>query len=484
LKTGILVKRGEINKNWKQRFFVAYNAKDNYKIDYLDGPDEKGKLKGTINPAGYYATEFNSDDIAEYGENGIKLVPWSYRRRTWYIKCNDNQLRSEWMDVFRTACWKAVPPHDQDEVIAEAFDIALRNTRWQCCFRGLYYGAGSEAERLGEFILDVLDQDILNEIIGNIVDGPARSMTIDLIRKTAGTTVNLACSAAWVSSAAAVRSVSDKIQSTAKELIRPVIEKQLHFKDMIVEKITGVTDPFLADKGASLLAPVFRVVFRPIIRAFTEAARGFHRHVATLVSNGDFAGDKFNSRLDYCDWEMDWWSGPVGEAYQITWRMYTIDLNEVLSILAGGCSSLIYNKVNDRLRDILHRAVYTFGKKVRDGGNELHHALTQASGLLFHDAYIMIRETIKEVLNAVIDPMVQELVLKPSKELIEPLQEMVESIPIPGLSVLIDLNALLEDAVGEIVGKGLDAILSGSLGDIQGGLEEARLELGVAQITL
>lgn len=484
LKTGMLIKQGGVNKNWKNRFFIAYNAKDNYKIDYHDGNDEKGKLKGSIYCAGYYAQEFNSDEVAEFGEGGIKLVPWSYRRRTWYIKCGDATQRSEWLEVFRNACWKSRPPHDENKTIAEAFDIALRNTRWKCWIWGWYYGAGTEGERLGELLLDVLDRDIINEVIGNIVEGPAKSLTVDLIRKTIGSTVSAACSSAWVSSAAAVRSVSDKIQSQVKDLMSPIIEKQNNLKEMIVGRISSTIDPFLADKGSVLFTPVIRVVFRPVLRAFVEAAKSFHKHASKLIKDGEFTGDRFRSTLNRLDWQMDWWSGPVGEAYQILYRMYTSDLNEILSVLAGGSASMIYNMCNDRLKDILHRAVYTFSVKAGEtSGADLNHVLSHVTSLLFHDAYIMVQSTLLDVLNGLLSPMITEHVINPAGALIAPLQETIDSIPIPGLSVLLDLNALLEDTVNDITGNALTAVLSGSLGEIRSSLSDASLEVGVSSIS-
>lgn len=410
-------------------------------------------------------------------------MPWSYRRRTWYIKCGDNTLRSEWLEVFRNACYKARPPHDENEVIAKAFDIALRNTRWQCWIWGWYYGAGTEAERLGELLLDVLDRDIINEVIGNIVEGPAKSITVDLIRKTIGSTVNAACSSAWISSAAAVRSVSDKIESTVKDLIGPVIEKQQNLKEMIVTKVSSTIDPFLADKGSSLFTPVVRVIFRPIIRAFNESTKGFYKHVQKLIQDGDFAGDKFRSTLNRLDWQMDWWSGPVGEAYQILYRMYTSDLNELLSILASGSSSTIYNLCTDRLKTNLHRAVYNFGVKAGEtSGADLMAVLNHVTGLLFHDAYIMIQSTVKQILNNLLSPMITENVVTPAQKLIAPLQETIDAIPIPGLSALLDLNALLEETVGDIQDNALTAVLRGSLADIRTELDLGRTEIGVGAI--
>lgn len=80
LKCGMLIKRGDINKNWRNRFFAVYNKADNFKIEYFDGTSVSGTLKGTIHCAGYRANEFTSAEESEFGDKGITLVPWSWRR--------------------------------------------------------------------------------------------------------------------------------------------------------------------------------------------------------------------------------------------------------------------------------------------------------------------------------------------------------------------------------------------------------------------
>lgn len=486
VKKGMLTKRGESVKNWKARFFVAYNAADNYKVEYYDGTSESGKLKGTIYCAGYSAYEFDKDDISEHGEPGIKLVPWSSRRRTWWIKCADDNERKEWLSVFQTACYKAEAPHDKDECIAEAFNIAIRNTRWQCWIWGWYWPAGDEAERLGELILDVLDRDILNEVIGGIVEGPAKALTIDLIRKSIGTTVKGACASAWTSSAAAVRGVSDKIQSTVKDLIGPILEKQVEFKNMIVDKISGKINPFLEEKGGALLRPVLNVVFKPVIRAFTEASKDFHKHIAGLIASGDFESSKFDSTLKRCDWQMEWWSGPVGESYRILDKMYYSDFAAIMNLFSGGLSGYtLYYMIIDKMRLILHRAVYTFGSLAKSvGPTELLAALGHTTSRLFHDCVLMIRTTMNAVLRAILNSPINEMVITPCKELIAPLQETIDSIPIPGLGALLDLQKMLLGAVDDIVDGSIDALVSGSISDINDSLNSARVELGVASLTV
>ena len=76
----MLIKRGDVNKSWRNRFFAVYNKADNFKIEYYDGTSISGSLKGTIFCAGYRASEFSSTEESEFGDKGIKLVPWSLRR--------------------------------------------------------------------------------------------------------------------------------------------------------------------------------------------------------------------------------------------------------------------------------------------------------------------------------------------------------------------------------------------------------------------
>lgn len=473
-------------KNWKPRYFAIHNESDNFRVDYHDGTSETGKLKGSIFCAGYTAYEFDRDDIAEHGEPGIKLVPWSWRRRTWFIKCADDKEREEWLGAFRTACWKSRPPHDEDLCIAQAFDVALRNTRWRCWIWGWYYGAGDEGERLGELVLDVLDREVINNVINGIVEGPARAMTVDLIRKTIGTSVKSACSSAWISSAAAVRSVSTKIQEQVTELISPVIEKQNEFKSMIVDKISGKINPFLEDKCSSLLKPVFKVIFKPIIQSFLHAAKGFHSHMKDKIANDEFAKAKFDNTLQYSGWQMDWWSGPIHDAYAVAYRMYTSDMTELLSLLAGGVTAYsVYNMVMDKLKMLLQRAIFTFGNLARSNvETEYGAVLNHVMGLFYHDVVVMVKSTILDILTAILDSPIQELVVAPCKELIAPLQEMVEAIPIPGLSTLIDLNVMLSDVVAGIEGSALEALVSGSISDVKQSVTEASLEIGLSSLAL
>jgi hypothetical protein len=56
---------------------------------------------------------------------------------------------------------------------------------------------------------------------------------------------------------------------------------------------------------------------------------------------------------------------------------------------------------------------------------------------------------------------------------------MVDSIPVPGLSILIDLNAMMEEVVGDIEGNAIDAIIGKSVDQIKKTFDEAQRELGI-----
>jgi len=218
--------------------------------------------------------------------------------------------------------------------------------------------------------------------------------------------------------------------------------------------------------------------------AFVLAVKGFHSHMSSKITSNEFAAARFQSTLDYSDWQMDWWSGPIHQGYIVVHRMYADDFATIASLLVGGITPYtVYNMVCDKLRLIVHRAVFTFGslaKSIAEG--ELASVLSHVTSLLFHDALICVRSVISEVLAAILSSPLQELVLKPCGELIAPLQEAIDSIPLPGLSLLFDLGSMLEEVVYSIQDNAIEALISGSVADIKTAIDVAGVEIGVAAI--
>jgi len=255
---------------------------------------------------------------------------------------------------------------------------------------------------------------------------------------------------------------------------------------MVVEKVGAVVNPFLSDKGGSLLRPVLNCMFKPVIKAFIHAVKGFHTHMSSKISSNEFAPARFDGTLEYTNWQMDWWSGPLQNAYHTLFRMYNDDFASVVELLVGGINPCtVYNMVVERLRIVVHRAVFTFGSLAKSiAESELGSVLSHVTGLLVHDCIVMIRSVVLRVFRELLSAPLQELVLKPCRELILPLQVAVDAIPIPGLNLLLDLNVILEDVIYGIRDSSLNAIIAGGVAEIKEEMELASNEIGIQSISL
>lgn len=280
-----MMKCGDIHKSWKNRFFVALNEADNFRIDYFES--EGGKLKGSMNLCGYSAQHYSADEAKEHGsEFGIKLVPWDDRRRTWWLKCTSEEDRSDWMNVFRTACYKSHAPLNQDPLIAKAFKTAYRATRWSYGYYGWYTISGTEGEQLGGLVYDILERELLREVYDGIPAGPTRYAVISSIRKSVDAAVTAAVSAAWNAGLQACESMKSTLVSAVKQALAPIFEKEVGIKEKITNSISGKINPFLADVGGRVCTPIFRTLSTPVTKAFAAAVRGFAAQMKGKIEVG------------------------------------------------------------------------------------------------------------------------------------------------------------------------------------------------------
>ena len=137
---------------WKPNHFVATNKSENFRIDYYD--QEGGSRKGSINCCGYKAESCDEGILTclisfimitdrlnflcfsliyiisdELSPHGIKVVPSSESRRTFFLKFETPEDRDEWLEILNNACAKAEPAKDEDELIRKAFSYAYHDIR-------------------------------------------------------------------------------------------------------------------------------------------------------------------------------------------------------------------------------------------------------------------------------------------------------------------------------------------------------------------
>lgn len=484
LKTGMMEKQGGTYKNWKPRFFKALNKADNYKIEYFVA--EGGAKKGEINCCGYSCENFSQDDAEEFKcEFGLKLVPRNDIRRTWLFKCPDEKEREDWKRVFENACRKADPPKNEDIVIHEAFVNTLRIVRWFYGYWGWYSVDGTEAESLGFFCSEVLDRELINQVIYDIPSGPARGAIVRLVRSTVNTNVVAAVGAAWNAGVAACQGLRGTLESAVKSLLDPIFEQEVSLKAQVVDKVGAVVNPFMEDAGGRICQPVFRVCSSDITKSYVSAIGELHAFMKDKMSGGELDADKFAHTMKYAHWYMDyWWSGPIHKTNQVVWKIYTSDLTEIAGYFSGGFSAYsLYSDTLDAVRDLAHRALYSFeaAAKTSDYTN-LEAIWADTGSKMVHDAKLSEKALLVAVLTAILQPMIEENVIKPCVELVAPIQDVINAIPVPGLSDLFNLSDMVEECLGSIVDNGLAALTEGASGEVVALIQNQGDSLGLPAI--
>jgi hypothetical protein len=464
LKSGYMMKRGDVVKNWKRRWFVAKNKVDNFVIEYYETEDSP-KPKGVVQPCGYRVDDFDPEEIDEFGPensaNGIKLEPYDDTRRQWYFNCDTEEDKKEWEKIFQNAVRKSDPPTDPDPVIAAAFDEAYRATRYAYGYYGWYSINCTEPEMLGNLIGDVLNRELLSDIYNDIPSGPTRSQAISTIRKIVNSAVVTAVSAGWQAVMGAVDASKSAYEASVKEALSPVFEAEENLKTQIIESVGAIVNPVMEDVGSRLCQPVFSASVAHVSSAFTWAIKGFHEAMSARVAR---IAEDTNSLREECDRaqrEVDWWySGPLGKSNDILWRMYHSDLSAIADCFMGGYTAYnVYYDTQDQLRRLLHNAIYTF-EHITAEGTDPNAAFAQAMTRLGNDAKVYEMECLSSVMLGLVNSTVDEQVIGPSKETVQPINDLVPDVVKPFMNI----ENMTQQVIKRIVRNAMEAIVTGGLG--------------------
>jgi hypothetical protein len=481
LKTGSLTKRGDMVKNWKQRHFVALNEADNFRIDYYE--KEGGKLKGTINCCGYSAEEYNEEEAKEMGQFGIKIVPSDTKRRTWFLKCENEEEKAEWMKIFSNACSKAGPPVNPDPLISAGFRGAYRAVRWAYGYYGWYRVSYSEAEQLGELVSAILARELVNAVFDGIAAGPQRYTIIKMVQNIVDTSVIAAVSAAWNASVQACQGLKSSLESAVKSLLSPIFEQEVAIKEKISTTCSNTVNPFLEDVGGRICRPVLKACAAPITRAYVASVQGFATYMRNQITSRSFeSADQLDMNVRSVHRSVEyWWSGPLEDTNRICWSLYTSDLTDVAAFFSGGFTSYsLYSNVLDAIRNLTHRAIHAFHSEVKEAGvGSVDRILNSVLGRFIHDAKLSLQLILNNILKGLLQSPIETVVFTPCLELVKPIQEVIDSIPVPGLSDLFNLSTLMEEVLNNVLDSGVSALVKGAYADVASQIDAAGAGLGV-----
>jgi len=363
---GFLTKQGIVRKNWKKRYFIVH---PDYTITYSETKESKDKVKGKISLNGYYVEDFNDEKR-----------PWTFhlkhwRRRNWYLQCENEEDYKKWKEVLKQCCNKAPNPLESydNEVHRKTFQRAYlkMKEKWYG-WSGYFYCTGSEAEMLSEFIMRRLRWGVIWRVNSKIT-GPAkvRNMIRDQIEKQVNAAVDAAAAGAWKAAVEARTKMEPELDGKIRENSAPLVENQNKAKDTMKEKLMGILDPVLEKVGKPLIEKVLNKAMVPIADAYIDLGKTWQRLVRRVEKhhNGDFSNA----------YREKWWVWYyLYDARQHLWKMQNDDtvrkaLTPPRASSSGADDSgdsqdaepsndYIAWRISDELADLLKDALFTLSQ--------------------------------------------------------------------------------------------------------------------------
>lgn len=480
LKAGMMTKRGDSHKSWKARHFIAFNEADNFKVEYYE--KEGGSLKGTVHLSGYRPHHYTKEEAAENAtEFGLKLVPYDSRRRIWWFKCADEEDRNAWMSVFETGCYKAKPPSNPDPLIAKAFAVAYRTTRWNYGYYSSYSIDCSETEILSQFVTDVLERELLSDVYNNIPSSPTKSSTITMLKKSVDTTVGASVGAAFTAGLGACDSMKSALETAVRAALGPIFEKEVGVKVQITEKVSGKVNPFCAEVGSKVCGPVTRAAAGPFTKAFCMTVKGVYKQLKECITKDKLKADVLEKTLRDCSREVGyWWSGPLEETNKICAEMHSGKLSMIESLFDGGFSLYqLHQIVLEKNRYLARGAIYTFGEKIKtsEGSVSNDAILDEVTAMMLHDAKMNLHEVLCDIIKMLLAQSIATGLTTPCTELVAPIQGVIDQLP--GIGEFFNLPNMLEGIIDEVVSNAVFAIVDAGFDECAREIDAAGDEVGV-----
>jgi len=485
IKFGALTKEGGIRKSWKKRFFVV---RYDHSIEYFEKEDEikkpKPKVKGNIGLCGYTVNADPNNTLLaraqklaekmgvdlsqipkpkEYPPFTIELHHW--RRRTYYIKADNETQFKEWVDAFQNSCRLSWGYRNHDPVHIHAFKKALELTRWSLGRWGWWSWGGSEEQVLSDLISDQLDFAVMGRIYSKIT-GPwvVRNTIRNQVLKTLDTIISAAVTPAWKAMEAAVSAVRPKIEPTIKEMVDPVGKLEKELTDKLRDAAMSILTPLLEEHVKPHLKKIVEVIKSPMVDAYTEAGTLVDEKLTAFSAKGTAEELKKSFRdLDSVprSWDIYRATGKLDVMYDPLWA-----LNVVFPDIWPW--SLIWHG-HDHIRRRTDNAVYTFQERVLKALEDNANAAAEEGGA--KALYAQVKDTImadfredsskatvkyySELLMMVILPPFQKVANPACDAVINPISDL---IPEP-MKQFVDPNQLFADLIVSILQECVNVVL-------------------------
>ena len=455
---------GELNTGWKERYFRAHNQANNYSIDYYDN-ESYSKKRGTIRCCGHFVEEFSPEEEEIHGRYGIKIIPSDDKSRVWWLRCYNEDDKSEWMKILMNSCQKSQPPVHSDGEVAAAFEATFKSLRWRYGHRGWLRTSYTECEQLSRLCSDVINRNVRMPSV-DIAESVAKAAATKAIQKNIDSAVNSAAAKAWSFALAATSQRSD-IEARTRALHDLDVHEK-HLEEKAISIMESVFAPFLTKMKPRICIPILRSCEHPVTNAFVTTIHGFHDYMLEQIREGCFQKGNFHENIKLCHRSVEeWWSGPLEDTNQVCWAMYTNDLSDISSYFIVGYSSYnLYSEVLDANRKLMHRALSFFSTVVVQSNYEnVENILKLVLYLVIQDAKVYLKSVLHQILIGFLRFLFEGDVVIPCLELIQPLKDYIDELSDPRIAKLIHLSSFTERLLWKILNDEILSIIDTSHAD-------------------
>jgi hypothetical protein len=395
----------------------------------------------------------------EYPPHTMEIYHW--KRRSYYIQCENEESFKQWTSAFQDCCRWAYGYNNKDPVHKQAFEEAIRRTRWELGRWGWWTWGGSEEQVLSDLISDQIDWAIMGRIYGKITGSwTIRNAIRNQVLKTIDNFVSAAVGPAWKAMDAAVKEIRPKIEPVVKEVAEPLGKAERQIIDKISEACLSVINPILQEHVTPHLSKIVEVIKSPMTEAFDESFKIYDEHFGKFAaSNKDEALKGFKD-LDYLprSWHMYKATDKTDVMYEPLWALHII----FEDIYPWG---YIY-QAHDTIRDTMDNASYTFEQrllKAIEEGADPNSVKDKLKAEVLEDyktdANKLAVLYYADILKKIVMPPFNKLVVPACKEALEPLQDLIPDVlknPVP----LINVYKLFDEVLDQIISGAINTILS------------------------
>ncbi|EDQ89559.1 uncharacterized protein MONBRDRAFT_37019 [Monosiga brevicollis MX1] len=493
LKTATFIKRGDVRKNWKERFFVV---RKDHNIDYYESEQafkDGKKPKGTINLSGYeVVTDPNGrkikqkqDQAKEFGEEigdveydkyePLTMECFHDSKRRWLFKFETQDQFDEWAITF-AECSKLVSSRTmEDDQMYEAFQeayTARKSHTWYYYWKNY---SGTEADMLTDLLTDNARRRFLESTIRNLT-GPIKMKKVALGKIVAflRTIISGIVKAQFTALITALNAVKETVKKGLETAIGPIVELRGKLCGQLDGSATPIINP-VAEKVLSPMATALAGFLSPTLYSayvgpkpeFEKECKRYSEKVAdgspqdsadqSLRWSTECSYWMYHDGFDYLYKIVDKYSDLKGMLPDV------VRSNETMSNLIDSYLDL-YSwtwNVRSSIRALYDRAAYTYTQAINEDpatANEKHDAVFAATWASFeHDAKFSVVQNLADFVTGPLSFVLKDSILEKLTPLLEPIDSLIPETLQEMISGTLILETVLDNHVGSIASGAAEA---------------------------